>query len=131
MPDYRKDWFARSELADPTIRIYMPDKDDDDNPPMDGLDAMRYELNASSSTSRVAGPAAGADPVGDARLLAIERDSRGRRYRDFKSAVNALSETEWPDWPVVGPRTLLWCRTFISQHFLHPDQLHARWMTNT
>ena len=46
MPDDHKVWFARSELADPTIRIYVPDKDCDDNPPMYGLDAMRYELSA-------------------------------------------------------------------------------------
>eukprot|EP00959_Pyramimonas_sp_CCMP1952_P174681 3650851-Pyramimonas_sp.AAC.1 len=41
----------------------------------------------------------------DARILEVTRDRLGKRFKDFKVAVDLTSETEWDSWPLTGPRT--------------------------
>jgi len=67
-----------------------------------------------------------AEPILDARVLPIKRLSDGTRQRSFKESVAELIESAWDNWPVQGPRTLLWCCRFIAEHSLHPLAHHAR-----
>ena len=66
----------------------------------------------------------------DARVLAIERLPDGRRHRAFRDAVTALTETSWENWPVHGPRTLLWCVRHILEHDQHPLAHRTRFKQN-
>ena len=63
----------------------------------------------------------------DARVLSIKRNSSGVRHRDFRSAVEDLSTTEWGEWPVGGPRTTEWVCRFIANGDGHPRGRHAHW----
>ena len=62
----------------------------------------------------------------DARVLSLLQNGQGKRERSFRSAVGELQETAWPDWPVVGPRTLLWCCRHVLEHTIHPLEHHSR-----
>ncbi len=44
----------------------------------------------------------------DARTLPVLRKAAGERCRDVKSVAAVLSEVEFPDWPLEGPRTTKW-----------------------
>ena len=135
---YPQERFKRTGLSDPGATP-RPDpienKGDDDGPEaaaperVDGLDLLKGDLLGDKGGT-TAGAAAGTDPSTDARVLPVLRDARGRRYRGFPEGVQAFSESDWGDWPVVGPRTVLWCLQFIVQHFTHPDQRHSRWMSD-
>ncbi|CAK0867603.1 unnamed protein product [Prorocentrum cordatum] len=82
-----------------------------------------------------AAPAAAAPgapaPVGDFRVLPRLLSPRGERERRFGETVNALSETPVQGWPVQGPRTLLWCLSFMSTMAGTPTARHQRWLTST
>eukprot|EP00438_Fugacium_kawagutii_P005651 Skav219568 [mRNA] locus=scaffold886:117352:118863:- [translate_table: standard] len=43
----------------------------------------------------------------DARVLAVDFDSQGDRFKEFREAVNECKEHSWPDWPLEGPLTTL------------------------
>ena len=43
----------------------------------------------------------------DVRLNGDHRDATGKRHLDFKVAVNKLTESPVPDWPLQGPRVTL------------------------
>ena len=57
---------------------------------------------------------------GDIRTLAVEYDSSGRRRRDWRSAASAVKECSLPDWPMSGPRSVLWLSSFFVS--LSPSQ---------
>ena len=57
-----------------------------------------------------------AGPLGDVRILAITYDSLGVRFKEFREAVNSMREDAFADWPVPGPRTLLWLLRFFLQN---------------
>ncbi|CAK0796867.1 unnamed protein product, partial [Prorocentrum cordatum] len=79
------------------------------------------------------GPAAVAPPpapAGDFRVLPMAINLRGERERRFGETVNGLSETEVQGWPVQGPRTLLWCLSFMSTMAGTPTAWHQRWLTS-
>ena len=135
---YPQEWFKRTGLCDPGATP-RPDpienKGDDDGPEaaaperVDGLDLLKVDLLGDKGGT-TAGAAAGTDPSTDARVLPVLRDACRRRYRGFREGVGALSESNWADWPVVGPLTVLWRLQFIMQHFTHPDQRHSRWISD-
>ena len=52
-----------------------------------------------------------ADPLVDARVLSVQRNSAGDRYREFRSAVSERVQSLWAGWPVSRPRAFLWCCT--------------------
>jgi hypothetical protein len=62
----------------------------------------------------------------DARVLAIIEDD-GRRHRNFRESVRDMSETDWPGWPVLGPRTTRWVLRFIAEHDIAPRARHTKW----
>ena len=59
------------------------------------------------------------DPLLDARVPSVQRNSAGDRHREFRSGVVELVESPWAGWPVSGPRTPLSCCKFMSEHALH------------
>ncbi|CAK0892339.1 unnamed protein product, partial [Prorocentrum cordatum] len=68
-------------------------------------------------------------PAGDFRVLPMAINQRGERERRFGETVNGLSETEVVGWPIQGPRTLLWCLSFMSTMAGTPTAWHQRWLT--
>ncbi|CAE8674030.1 unnamed protein product [Polarella glacialis] len=64
---------------------------------------------------------------GDVRTLAVKYDSEGKRHREFREAVLLMSEDDFPDYPVRGPRTLLWCLRFILENGPTPNAWHGKW----
>ena len=50
----------------------------------------------------------------DARVLAIDWDAQGERYKEFKVAVQESEEYQWKDWPLEGP---LCCLFLLKQMF--------------
>lgn len=67
----------------------------------------------------------------DARVMSIQRDRSGVRWRNFRDSAQLLTESEWDAFPVRGPRTLLWCCKFIAEHSLHPAAHHTKWLHMT
>ncbi|CAK0857511.1 unnamed protein product [Prorocentrum cordatum] len=80
---------------------------------------------------RGAGPVDQGDDGGeaelDARILEVSRDRLGKRFKDFKIAVDLVTETAWVSWPLTGPRTTKWCLQFILQTNGHPRARHSWW----
>ena len=66
----------------------------------------------------------------DARVLPIMRNQLGVRQRSFADAVADMRESEWGDWPVHGPRTVMFVLNFIATHFNTPDARHGRFLTD-
>lgn len=62
----------------------------------------------------------------DARVMAIRRASDGRRSRAFRETVGDMMESTWENWPIQGPRTLLWCLRHIAEHDYSPLGHHSR-----
>ncbi|CAK0804444.1 unnamed protein product [Prorocentrum cordatum] len=68
-----------------------------------------------------------ASPELDARILEISRDKLGKQHEDVKDAIDCCTESVWDSWPLTGPRTVLWCLTFIAQTNGHPRARHTWW----
>ncbi|CAK0843265.1 unnamed protein product, partial [Prorocentrum cordatum] len=58
----------------------------------------------------------GAEALADARLQPVALLSDGSRQRvQFHESVDRLREEPFPDWPLDGPRTTLWCLRFLDR----------------
>ena len=69
----------------------------------------------------------GADPRDDARTLPVRFNASGQRFRQFSEGVDMLTETDWQDFPVSKPRTVLWvCREFVRLGYI-PTAWHEHW----
>lgn len=94
-----------------------------------GLAALRNAIGGGAQV-----PATGAlGPTSDrldARVLTVQYDAHGQRYRPFREAVADMEEYRWPDWPVTGVMTVLWCLKFMLQKAGSPLAWHAQWKTN-
>lgn len=56
------------------------------------------------------------EEAAEARVLAVHYDDHGERYREFKEATKDMVEDGFSDWPVEGPRSMLWlCKNFARQ----------------
>lgn len=71
------------------------------------------------------------DEVGaDVRTLSIKyREISGERFRSFDECAALLTEVDFPDWPVDGPRTARWLVEQISRSAAGPVSRHSRWVT--
>ena len=79
-----------------------------------------------------AGDAAPSGPLGlerDLRVLPIIKNGLGVRHRSFETAVQAMTEAAWADWPLAGPRTTLFVLSYIAEHYQTPEQRHARFIS--
>ena len=63
----------------------------------------------------------------DAGVLEIRSDADGRRSRSFRDSIAELHQTDWANWPVLGPRMARWCARFIAEHDLHPKSRYTKW----
>ena len=68
-----------------------------------------------------------AEPASDARVLAVESGSRGRG-RTFPSYVDAVSEEDFDDFPITGPRSVTWCLEFLRKRH-QPSDHHLMFKT--
>ena len=75
------------------------------------------------------GAAAGA-PGGDLRIMAVQTDVRGQRHRPFSEAARLLVEMPFADWPIDGPRTLIWVVLFILRVAGTPLAWHQKFRTD-
>ncbi|CAK0798442.1 unnamed protein product, partial [Prorocentrum cordatum] len=69
--------------------------------------------------------------IRDDRLLAMAKDSSGIRKKLFRDAVLEVTESPWPGWPLLGPRTAAWCVRFIAEQDSHPRARHTKWLHET
>ena len=76
-----------------------------------------------------AGGIGGVAPI-DARVLPVEYDATGNRFRSFREAVTGLTDTQWPDWPNAGPQTAVWVVRFMLEKAGSPTAWHAQWKAN-
>ena len=88
-----------------------------------GASALAYR---SSAPPEVATPRAG---DGDLRTLPVRYNRDGERDRDTKDATALLTETEMKDWPVSGPRTVLWLCREMAKQGMTPTRRHEWWRT--
>ena len=63
----------------------------------------------------------------DLRTLPVRYNVGGTRFREFRSAVEAVDEVTFPDWPLPGPRTVGWCMQFMLDAAGTPRGWHNRW----
>ncbi|CAK0873100.1 unnamed protein product [Prorocentrum cordatum] len=87
---------------------------------------------SAAAVATAPGPAGGGGvagaPVHDLRVQAFGVDSQGARCRVFRAAVTILTVTPFADWPVRGPRALLWVSKFIVANDGSPVARHNRLM---
>ncbi|CAK0856032.1 unnamed protein product [Prorocentrum cordatum] len=69
--------------------------------------------------------------IRDDRLLTMAKDSSGIRKKLFRDAVLEVTESPWPGWPLLGPRTTAWCVRFIAEQDSHPRARHTKWLHET
>ncbi|CAK0837915.1 unnamed protein product, partial [Prorocentrum cordatum] len=62
----------------------------------------------------------------DARVLATHESAGDGRHLGFREGVKQLTETAWPSWPLLGPRTAGWVCRFIRDQDVAPRSRHAR-----
>ena len=68
------------------------------------------------------------DPLLDAWVFSVQRNSAADRHKEFPTAVFELDQSPWAGWLASGPRTFLWCCKFMSEHALHPLTNHSRFV---
>jgi len=81
-----------------------------------GAEGLRNEL-----AKKAADEGADGEDDGDMRILTVEYDSSGERLRDWRSAVAVFKEDPFPDWPLSGPRSVMWLSTFFVKLSLSPS----------
>ena len=64
----------------------------------------------------------------DARTLAVQYDEQGERFRSWKEAVAKMHESFYEDWPVEGPRTMLWMAKNIERTGGSPMQWYHKYL---
>lgn len=67
----------------------------------------------------------------DARILPVVFDDQGERYRPWREVVPLLETDECSDWPVEGPRTILWLMKQFSRANLGPQQWLERFLSTS
>ena len=63
----------------------------------------------------------------DARVLGIRETTEEGRHLAWRDAVSEFSETDWPKFPISGPRTTFWVSRYIRDHDVAPRSRHAKW----
>ena len=65
----------------------------------------------------------------DARVLAVKRNAAGHRHRTWQEVVEQCREVDFPDFPLEGPRTVVWCIEFIGRRHGGPMDHHRWWVS--
>ncbi|CAK0864242.1 unnamed protein product, partial [Prorocentrum cordatum] len=90
--------------------------------------ALRPGALPGAAVGGTATPPAPDAPGADPRVLVVTRDTRGRRDRSFGDALKEQTELEREDWPVLGPRALLWVLTLMLRMAGGAVAWHTRWL---
>lgn len=72
----------------------------------------------------------GKEAASDARLLGIQFQGIVREERTWRDVSKELSEEEFKDWTVPGPRTAAWCTRFLNRRNGGPNEHHRYWLAN-
>ena len=83
-----------------------------------------YDLQSDSLEEFVA-----AEGEYDARVLPVRRGPSGTRSRTWRDVVEEVSETQFDDFPLEGPRTVRWCVEFIGRRQGGPLDHHMWWVS--
>jgi hypothetical protein len=86
-----------------------------------GLQHMRDEMEKVKSRK---GGVEEPEVASDMRCLAVEYDGVGNRSRPFISAVKECQEDNFADWPLEGPRTMMW----LLQLFVRLSMSPVLWL---
>ena len=65
----------------------------------------------------------------DVRVMTVNYEQSGERFRSFAVGVTLLEEARWPDSPVKGPPTVIWCCKFMLANGGTPTGWHQKWTT--
>lgn len=65
----------------------------------------------------------------DARTLSVLFDDHGDRWRDWKNAVSRSDENFYEDWPLEGPRTVLWLMKHVDRTGSSPTSWYNRFLS--
>ncbi|CAK9095479.1 Uncharacterized protein SCF082_LOCUS44843 [Durusdinium trenchii] len=72
----------------------------------------------------------GKEASADARLLGISFQGIVIHERTWRDVSKELSEEEFRDWGVPGPRTSAWCTRFLNRRNGGPNYHHRWWVNN-
>jgi hypothetical protein len=65
----------------------------------------------------------------DFRVFPTRFDLSGQRRFDFREAIGQMKELEFRDWPIKGPKTLMWLLRYMAENGGGPNAFHLRWLT--
>lgn len=68
---------------------------------------------------------------GDSRLLGYFTDGQGRRHLDFSDSLDLMTEPEFTDWPLTGPRVCLELLKSIRDGSSDLVTYHLQWSRNS
>eukprot|EP00435_Cladocopium_sp_Y103_P025170 s756_g6.t1 len=68
---------------------------------------------------------------GDPRLLGHHTDGQGRRHLDFRDAIDLMTQTEFDDWPLSGPRACLEFLKSVRSGSTDLITYHLHWSRNS
>ena len=95
-----------------------------------GLAALAQAIGGGGGQAVREESAARPPDTSDARVLTVEYDQQGQRFRNFRDAVNISEEVKWPDWPIPGKiTTVLWCLRFMLNRAGSPTMWHQTFIT--
>ena len=72
----------------------------------------------------------GKEASSDARLLGISFQGIVRDERTWRDVSKEISEEQFKDWGVPGPRTAAWCTRFLNRRNGGPNDHHRWWVNN-
>jgi len=72
----------------------------------------------------------GAEAFGDARLLGLDVLSGVRDKLQWRDVAGKVSEVDFKDWPIPGPRTAKWCVDFINRRGGGAIDHHRFWVSS-
>jgi hypothetical protein len=115
---------ARQELkADPNLK-YIDDLegsvDDKKGGVPDMMDGQRTSYGLADLKDAVQ-PAAAAGASEEMRTLSVSFDDHGERHMTWRDATAKMVEDSFNDWPITGPRTMLWLCKFWSKQGHSPS----------
>ena len=75
-------------------------------------------------------PAAKEGESEELRTLTVDYDGQGDRWKDWRSVCREIFVSEFPDWPIEGPRTAVHLLKHCERHGKLPTGYLERWAKN-
>jgi len=69
-------------------------------------------------------------PVLDSRVLAVRRDGQGQRYLPVREGALQMSQEDYADWPLSGPRTCRWYSSEVAKLGTDHGPRHSTWRSD-